>query len=50
MIMFWIIIAIVLAFVSLAFIITSSVKGDIISKLRYENAYLKNYIQYINKK
>ncbi|WP_158256674.1 hypothetical protein [Staphylococcus succinus] len=49
--MFWTLTAIVLAIIALAFIIISSVKEDIISKLKYENAHLKNYIQaYINKK
>ncbi|UBV36676.1 DUF1514 family protein [Staphylococcus xylosus] len=47
----WMIAAIVLAFIALISIISNSVKSDLISTLRYENAHLKNYIQaYINKK
>lgn len=47
----WMIAAIVLALIALISIISNSIKSDLISTLRYENAHLKNYIQaYIDKK
>lgn len=47
----WFITAIVLGLIALISIISNSVKSDLISTLRYENAYLKNYIQaHIDKK
>lgn len=49
--MFWIIATIVIGIIALISIISNSILSDLISKQRYENAHLKNYIQsYINKK
>lgn len=47
----WMVAAMVLGLIVLISIISNSVKSDLISTLRYENAYLKNYIQaHIDKK
>ncbi|WP_424153919.1 DUF1514 family protein [Staphylococcus casei] len=43
--MFWIIATIVIGIIALVSIISNSIQSDLISKLRYENAHLKNYIQ-----
>ncbi|MEB8071589.1 hypothetical protein NGH54_12765 [Staphylococcus xylosus] len=48
--MFWII-AITLSIMLIVSIISNCIQSDVISKLRYEKAHLKNYIQaYIDKK